>query len=61
MADISFPVRVTEFPDEIYRAPKSRTKRADRNLVDFNELDKGGFQRRAQIPASVELRKHGAR
>jgi hypothetical protein len=34
--------RVTEFPDEIYRAPKSWTKRAYRNLIDFNDVDKGG-------------------
>jgi pimeloyl-ACP methyl ester carboxylesterase len=39
---ISIPVGVTVFPGEIYRAPKSWTQRAYRNLVYFNEVDKGG-------------------
>jgi pimeloyl-ACP methyl ester carboxylesterase len=41
-AEISLPVAVTVFPGEIYRAPKSWTQRAYRNLVYFNEVDKGG-------------------
>jgi pimeloyl-ACP methyl ester carboxylesterase len=41
-AEISIPVGVTVFPDEIYRAPKSWTQRAYRNLIYFNEVDKGG-------------------
>ena len=41
-ADISIPVAVTVFPGEVYRAPKSWTERAYRNLVYFNEVDKGG-------------------
>jgi uncharacterized membrane protein len=36
------PVAVTVFPGEIYRAPKSWTQRAYRNLVYFNEVDNGG-------------------
>jgi pimeloyl-ACP methyl ester carboxylesterase len=40
--DISLPVAVTVFPGEIYRAPKSWTQRAYRNLVYFNEVDRGG-------------------
>jgi pimeloyl-ACP methyl ester carboxylesterase len=36
------PVAVTIFPGEIYRAPKSWTERAYRNLIYFNEVDKGG-------------------
>jgi len=40
--DISLPVAVTVFPGEIYRAPKSWTQRAYRNLIYFNEVDKGG-------------------
>jgi pimeloyl-ACP methyl ester carboxylesterase len=39
---ISIPVGVTVFPGEIYHAPKSWTQRAYRNLVYFNEVDKGG-------------------
>ena len=41
-AEISLPVAVTVFPGEIYRAPKSWTKRAYRNLIYFNEVNKGG-------------------
>lgn len=40
--DISIPAAVTVFPGEIYRAPKSWTERAYRNLIYFNEVDKGG-------------------
>ena len=39
---ILIPVGVTVFPGEIYRAPKSWTQRAYRNLIYFNEVDKGG-------------------
>jgi pimeloyl-ACP methyl ester carboxylesterase len=41
-ADIGIPVAVTVFPGEIYRAPRSWTERSYRNLVYFNEVDKGG-------------------
>ena len=41
-AEISIPVGVMVFPREIYRAPKSWTQRAYRNLIYFNEVDKGG-------------------
>ncbi len=41
-SEISIPVAVTVFPGEIYRAPKSWTKRAYRNLTYFHEVDKGG-------------------
>jgi pimeloyl-ACP methyl ester carboxylesterase len=41
-AEISIPVAVTVFPGEIYRAPKSWTQQAYRNLIYFNEVDKGG-------------------
>lgn len=40
--EISVPVAVTVFPGEVYRAPKSWTQRAFRNLIYFNEVDKGG-------------------
>ena len=33
---------MTVFPDEIYRAPRSWAERAYRNLIYFNEVDKGG-------------------
>lgn len=41
-SEISIPVAVTVFPGEIYRAPKSWTQRAYRNLIYFHEVDKGG-------------------
>ena len=41
-ADIALPVAVTVFPGEIYRAPRSWTQKAYRNLIYFNEVDKGG-------------------
>jgi pimeloyl-ACP methyl ester carboxylesterase len=40
--EISVPVAVTVFPGEIYRAPKSWSQRAYRNLIYFNAVDKGG-------------------
>jgi pimeloyl-ACP methyl ester carboxylesterase len=41
-ADISLPVAITVFPDEVYRAPETWARRAYRNLTYFNEVDKGG-------------------
>jgi pimeloyl-ACP methyl ester carboxylesterase len=41
-AEISVPVAVTVFPGEIYRAPRSWANKAYRNLIYFNEVDKGG-------------------
>jgi pimeloyl-ACP methyl ester carboxylesterase len=40
--DISLPVGVTVFPGEIYRAPRSWAEQAYRQLIYFNEVDKGG-------------------
>jgi pimeloyl-ACP methyl ester carboxylesterase len=41
-ADIALPVAISVFPDEVYRAPETWARRAYRNLVYFNEVDKGG-------------------
>lgn len=41
-AEISLPVAITVFPEEVYRAPETWARRAYRNLVYFNEVDKGG-------------------
>jgi pimeloyl-ACP methyl ester carboxylesterase len=41
-AEISVPVAVTVFPDDVYRAPESWARRAYPNLVYFNEVDRGG-------------------
>ena len=40
--DISLPVAITVFPDEVYRVPETWARRAYRNLIYFNEVDKGG-------------------
>lgn len=40
--EISLPVAITVFPDEVYRAPESWARRAYPNLVYFREVDKGG-------------------
>ena len=57
-AEIAIPVAVTVFPGEIYRAPKSWTERAYRNLIYFNEVDQGGHFASWEQPQlfSVELR-----
>ncbi|MBN3728918.1 epoxide hydrolase family protein [Burkholderia sp. Ac-20379] len=40
--DISLPAAITVFPGEIYQAPRSWAEKAYRQLVYFNEVDKGG-------------------
>jgi pimeloyl-ACP methyl ester carboxylesterase len=40
--DITIPAAVTVFPGEIYRAPRSWAERSYRNLIYWNEVDKGG-------------------
>jgi pimeloyl-ACP methyl ester carboxylesterase len=56
--DISLPVAITVFPGEIYRAPETWARRAYRNLVYFNEVDKGGHFAAWEQPGlfSAELR-----
>lgn len=39
---ISLPVAITVFPDEVFRAQEAWARRAFRNLVYFNEVDRGG-------------------
>ncbi|HZM36285.1 MAG TPA: epoxide hydrolase [Burkholderiales bacterium] len=41
-AEISLPVAITVFPGEVYQAPETWARRAYRNLIYFNEVDKGG-------------------
>lgn len=41
-SEITLPVAITVFPDEVYRAPETWARRAYRNLVYFNEVDRGG-------------------
>lgn len=40
--NVTIPVAVSAFPDELYQAPRSWTERAYPNLVYYNKLDKGG-------------------
>jgi pimeloyl-ACP methyl ester carboxylesterase len=41
-AEISLPVAITVFPEDVYRAPETWARRAYRNLIYFHEVDKGG-------------------
>jgi len=50
-AEISVPVAVTIFPDEVYRAPESWARRAFRNLIYFEAADRGGHFAAWQHPA----------
>jgi len=40
--EISLPVAITVFPEDIYRPPETWARRAYRNLIYFHEVDKGG-------------------
>jgi pimeloyl-ACP methyl ester carboxylesterase len=40
--NVTVPVAVSVFPDELYQAPRSWTEKAYSNLVHFNEVDRGG-------------------
>jgi pimeloyl-ACP methyl ester carboxylesterase len=56
--EISLPVAITVFPGESYRAPETWARRAYRNLIYFNEVDKGGHFAAWEQPQlfSAELR-----
>jgi len=41
-AEISLPVAITVFPEEVYLPPESWARRAYRNLIYFHQVDKGG-------------------
>ena len=57
-SEISIPVAITVFPDEVYRAPETWARRAYRNLTYFNEAEKGGHFAAWEQPDlfSAELR-----
>ena len=40
--NVTIPVAVSVFPDEIYAAPQNWTKQAYSKLIYYNKLDKGG-------------------
>jgi pimeloyl-ACP methyl ester carboxylesterase len=57
-AEISLPVAITVFPEEVYHAPETWARRAYRNLIYFNEVEKGGHFAAWEEPElfSAELR-----
>jgi pimeloyl-ACP methyl ester carboxylesterase len=56
--DISLPVAITVFPEDVYRAPETWARRAYRNLIYFHEADRGGHFAAWEEPQlfSAELR-----
>src|SRR5689334_9036749 len=56
--EIALPVAITVFPEDVYRPPETWARRAYRNLVYFNEVDKGGHFAAWEQPElfSAELR-----
>jgi pimeloyl-ACP methyl ester carboxylesterase len=57
-AEISLPVAITVFPEEVYRPPETWARSAYRNLIYFHEVDKGGHFAAWEQPElfSAELR-----
>jgi pimeloyl-ACP methyl ester carboxylesterase len=56
--EISLPVAITVFPEDVYRPPETWARRAYRNLIYFNEVDRGGHFAAWEQPElfSAELR-----
>ncbi len=57
-AEISLPVAITVFPEDVYRPPETWARRAYRNLIYFHEVDRGGHFAAWEQPQlfSAELR-----
>ncbi|MER8634264.1 epoxide hydrolase [Mesorhizobium opportunistum] len=57
-SEISIPVGITVFPDDIYKPPETWARRAYPNLTYFHEVDKGGHFAAWEQPElfSTELR-----
>jgi pimeloyl-ACP methyl ester carboxylesterase len=57
-SEISLPVAISVFPDEVYRAPESWARRAYPSLAYFNTVEKGGHFAAWEQPALLasELR-----
>jgi len=57
-SEISLPVAITVFPEDVYRPPETWARRAYRTLIYFNEVDKGGHFAAWEQPElfSAELR-----
>jgi pimeloyl-ACP methyl ester carboxylesterase len=56
--EISLPVAITVFPEDVYRPPETWARRAYRNLTYFREVNKGGHFAAWEQPElfSAELR-----
>jgi pimeloyl-ACP methyl ester carboxylesterase len=56
--EISVPVAITVFPQEVYRPPETWARRAFRNLIYFHEADRGGHFAAWEYPElfAAELR-----
>jgi pimeloyl-ACP methyl ester carboxylesterase len=56
--EISLPVAITVFPEDVYRPPETWARRAYSNLTYFHEVDKGGHFAAWEQPElfSAELR-----
>jgi pimeloyl-ACP methyl ester carboxylesterase len=56
--NVTVPVAVSVFPDEVFAAPRSWTEQAYPNLIHYNQLDKGGHFAAWEQPAmyASELR-----
>jgi pimeloyl-ACP methyl ester carboxylesterase len=56
--NVTIPVAVSAFPDELYTAPRSWAERAFPKLIHYNKLDKGGHFAAWEQPALLvaELR-----
>jgi pimeloyl-ACP methyl ester carboxylesterase len=56
--EISLPVAITVFPQEVYRTPETWARRAFRNLIYFHHADKGGHFAAWEYPElfAAELR-----
>ena len=54
--NVSIPVAVSVFPDELYQAPRSWAERAYPKLIHYNKLDKGGHFRPGNSPNSFQKR-----
>jgi pimeloyl-ACP methyl ester carboxylesterase len=57
-SEISLPVAITAFPEDVYLPPETWSRRAYKNLIYFNEVDKGGHFAAWEQPElfSAELR-----
>jgi len=56
--NVSIPVAVSAFPDEIYQSPRSWVERAFPKFIHYNKLDKGSHFAAWEQPAlfTAEMR-----